>query len=526
MSRAKKDYAIHPLIFGANSILLYFIGLDFRNFKWSLFFALIITTGISIGLWVLFHKYFRRFHKSAIMTSVVIFVLMYFDLLYELLIKPKFVQPNFRIFLTSNTGQYVLLFTLLILLGILFWSLKNTRKSLSLVSLFLDIFSIVLCLNSIFGILRVQNLPAAVSHDQTFRDDWNDYLDDFLSNQLGNGNAQDVYYLVFDGYGGSDTLKSIYDYSNTPLINYLEEEGFYVLPNGRTNYNQTRFSISSSLNMNYWQDILSKVSIQKNNQFAPLYITGHNAVFDFLKAKGYLTITFTTGLSVSDIQTSDIYLQPSIKINPLLSSIINNSALSLILWQDQYHRHGQKIQNTLNYLKTGIEEKHPFLVYAHIMIPHPPFIYNESGNVNIPKKKFDLVDNNAFLYRDNRQNYINGYRNQIAFADTQIMEIIKAIREHSPDAIIIIQGDHGPGAYFDQEDIKNANLNEKFHILNAYYFPDRDYRELTNAITPVNTFRVIFNHFWGTNYSILENRSYYSNYSDMYNFLDITSQIK
>ncbi|HSU72625.1 MAG TPA: hypothetical protein VLJ21_02140, partial [Candidatus Binatia bacterium] len=42
--------------------------------------------------------------------------------------------------------------------------------------------------------------------------------------------------------------------------------------------------------------------------------------------------------------------------------------------------------------------------------------------------------------------------------------------------------------------------------INAYYFSDGDYSGLYENITPVNSFRVVFNKYLKTNYSLLPDR--------------------
>ena len=64
--------------------------------------------------------------------------------------------------------------------------------------------------------------------------------------------------------------------------------------------------------------------------------------------------------------------------------------------------------------------------------------------------------------------------------------------------LIILQADHGPGAYFDWESLKNTYLPERLGILNAYYFPDQMYANLYPTITPVNSFRVVLDQYFGT----------------------------
>ncbi|HLO30688.1 MAG TPA: hypothetical protein VK249_16200, partial [Anaerolineales bacterium] len=67
-----------------------------------------------------------------------------------------------------------------------------------------------------------------------------------------------------------------------------------------------------------------------------------------------------------------------------------------------------------------------------------------------------------------------------------------------PAPIIVIQGDH---SYF--------KLADRVKILNAYYFPDGGDKSLYSTVTPVNTFRLIFNTYYGGQYPLLPDISRY-----------------
>jgi hypothetical protein len=67
--------------------------------------------------------------------------------------------------------------------------------------------------------------------------------------------------------------------------------------------------------------------------------------------------------------------------------------------------------------------------------------------------------------------------------------------------VIIVMGDHGP----------NGTPPEMLlPILNAYYIPNVAEDDYYDRITPVNSFRVVFNAHFGTDYEILEDQSYYA----------------
>jgi hypothetical protein len=84
-------------------------------------------------------------------------------------------------------------------------------------------------------------------------------------------------------------------------------------------------------------------------------------------------------------------------------------------------------------------------------------------------------------------------------------------------SIIIIQGDHGtlstdPGRIFNQGGTPTRELiEERSAILNAFFVPSTcKPAEFYSAITPVNSFRVVFNSCFGTDLELLEDQSYWS----------------
>ncbi|MEN6409616.1 MAG: hypothetical protein ABFD44_07895, partial [Anaerolineaceae bacterium] len=85
-----------------------------------------------------------------------------------------------------------------------------------------------------------------------------------------------------------------------------------------------------------------------------------------------------------------------------------------------------------------------------------------------------------------------GYTNQVQFLNNRLVGILQTILKDSKNPpIIVLMGDHG---------LKNANRGL---ILNAIYLPGGKTDALYSSISPVNSFRVIFNEYFGTNYDYL-----------------------
>ena len=70
--------------------------------------------------------------------------------------------------------------------------------------------------------------------------------------------------------------------------------------------------------------------------------------------------------------------------------------------------------------------------------------------------------------------------------------------------MIIIQGDHGPLPDLTEE------ASQRLPILNAYYLPGIQMDNvLYPSISPVNSFRVVLNSYFGQTLPLLEDRSYF-----------------
>jgi hypothetical protein len=94
------------------------------------------------------------------------------------------------------------------------------------------------------------------------------------------------------------------------------------------------------------------------------------------------------------------------------------------------------------------------------------------------------------------------------------------------DPIIIIQGDHGPGAYLDWESIENSILPERFGIINAYYFPNGGEGMLYPSITPVNSFRIVLNVYFNHQFELLEDKNFFSTWARPYDFTETTDLLQ
>ena len=116
-----------------------------------------------------------------------------------------------------------------------------------------------------------------------------------------------------------------------------------------------------------------------------------------------------------------------------------------------------------------INELEPYFVFAHIVSPHPPYVFGSNGEEINHNEPFSLSGPGR---KNGGAKNVKLYIDQLQYIDGSILRTVKDIlRKSEAQSIIIIQSDHGPDSYNGENEIANANMKEEFAILNAYYFP-------------------------------------------------------
>jgi hypothetical protein len=325
----------------------------------------------------------------------------------------------------------------------------------------------------------------------------------------------DIYYIILDAYARDDVLRKQFKLNNEPFLNELEKLGFYVARCSQSNFAQTRLSLASSLNMEYLQEI-GDYKPGTTSRVGLTELVHHSAVRRALEGLGYTSIAFETGFKGTQWEDAGLYLSPtgsglgSIHLFDGLTSfeemLIRTSAGLVLLDSKSYapkilqsnisnpnRIHYELIRFDLEELRNMPAKPGPKLIFAHLVIPHPPYVFQPDGSF----VSYDKPDD-------------PGYKDQIVFLNNALIPVLKQIISDSSTApIIVIQGDHGAIL---------SPPNDRMSILNAYFLPGISENVLANDMSPVNTFRMIFNQYFGGNYDLLPNTAYFSVYNKPYEF--------
>jgi hypothetical protein len=347
---------------------------------------------------------------------------------------------------------------------------------------------------------------------------------------------RDIYYILLDGYARHDTLQRVYKLDNSGFLDNLRKQGFVVAGESLTNYSKTAQVLASSLNMQY----LDKVSAALGEDFQsmmPLCRMIHeNKVASALRDLGYKFVCFSSGWEPTEIREADVLLASPWSLSEFQIGLLNMTPVRIVLdklgfWSTR-EMHRRRIQYALEKLKTLPEDPSPKFVFAHLMCPHPPFVFEADGSPFEEGGPFNIMlwDAGDFSPEDaaKRQEWMaRGYPQQVAYVSREIEEVVRQLLHRSRiPPIIVIQGDHGTDASCRPPEIGMECLRERFPILNVLHLPGIRPEQLHSRISPVNVFRVILSEYFGAGLDILPDESYWTDYRLPFRFLCVTAELR
>jgi membrane-anchored protein YejM (alkaline phosphatase superfamily) len=141
--------------------------------------------------------------------------------------------------------------------------------------------------------------------------------------------------------------------------------------------------------------------------------------------------------------------------------------------------------------------RRPHFVYGHFMTPHEPHLSIDPSGTLMPQQT------------SSEYPLVNTYTAQIGYANNLMKELVTYIKQHNKhNTIIIIEGDHGFRQFLEGPEWfqRTSDSMKKYFLpnFNAVYFPDKNYSHLYDTMSPVNTFRIVFNQYFNQNFPLLK----------------------
>jgi hypothetical protein len=375
----------------------------------------------------------------------------------------------------------------------------------------------------------------------------------------GSAPAPDIYYIIFDAYARGDVMQEFIGLDNAELLKHLEEQGFYIASGSNANYLWTSLSLSSSLNMTFVQDLGLEL---KRGTYPAIFVEPirHSRVRALLEELGYTIVSTRSGYVPTEITDADIFLQPEtaeleklrkpLTLNAFEGMMLHSTAFRVIEdFEQSMNLHlidveGQREYKTVGWrlnqyshdmlreiILSQLDDFNsipaipgPKFVFAHVISPHGPYLFQANGEPLPADDPFTLLQAGTKGERE-----IELYKGQATYMTSRIRLLVDEILAQSIDPpIIILQADHGPSEGGDWNSPDEGGVWRRSAIFNAYYMPDRCGEMLYPSITPVNSFRVVFNCAFQAEFPLLEDTVYYSGFprETGYDFMTINDRIR
>ncbi|NIS79048.1 MAG: hypothetical protein GTO14_02225 [Anaerolineales bacterium] len=523
MKRLQKwKWIFHPFLF-ASYAALSLMAQNRAQFQTQGVRAMVLSVCLSLLLWIFLRLVVRDMEKASLITSLTVILFFSYGHVKNVILASRLPLDFF--------AQDAFLAPLwLFILG--FWTYWVVKKDMSVarVTSYFNGVGLILILFPLYSLLTFRGQSVAVDPwvqqfvAQTWLDsDVNDLEDRMAS--ISTEPLPDIYLIVLDAYARADILEELYGYDNSDFIAFLEERGFYVAEGSLANYTDTELSVSSVLNMSHLSDMATffrrNVGVDDEGVLRNVatQMLKDNRVRDLLNQQGYSLVVFDSGYDPTTIEDADVFVQ-SLEVDEaglwqvgfelmLLDTSLGQIYLRLrgedyAPLQKMFTAHRERVLFTLANLAKYADAEGQYFVYAHIVSPHTPYVFGPNGEEIKGVDPYTLLD----AHPGSEEN-IALYRGQVHHINSLLMQAIDQILERSDvPPIIILQSDHGGKVYRGLDPPNSMRMNLLFPILNAYHFPNGRYEQLYPTITPVNSFRVVFNTFFHTELDLLDDNSY------------------
>ncbi|RAJ28160.1 sulfatase-like hydrolase/transferase [Pedobacter cryoconitis] len=268
-------------------------------------------------------------------------------------------------------------------------------------------------------------------------------------------NKKDIIWILLDEYASPASLKSQFHF-NDPLVDSLKGRGFFVYDSLYTRSDITLYSVNSLFNLDdsiqvsspmYATDYLNKsIWVKQLTQHGYDFIS-----LEFTKIAGYPKLAY-------------LRMFPDNYFDQILFGTLFTNLMDKITKSDKpFDDYNQQVIRELK-LNTHTKRKKPTFIWAHLLIPHPPFYRDAKGKLN----ESPILDANI----SPPSTVVEQYTGYLSYANSVVLDILEGIPDWR-NKTIIISGDHGARM------LVPANDPRRKQTFGAIYYPGMDQKELS-----------------------------------------------
>jgi hypothetical protein len=318
-----------------------------------------------------------------------------------------------------------------------------------------------------------------------------------------------VYYVILDSYAGRRSLAAQTGFDNAEFYQRMAQRGFADVAAERSNYVQTAHTLAGIFALDYpftddrrsWNNLRALYPDVFARETPPPLVRR-------MSADGYETWyapSFWYGCGQRHLKCIH---QPAIfEANYLTRSFLAPTPYGqplLMLAVRQY----DALSTVRSRLPLVLAAGKPVFVFAHHLAPHPPFVIDAQCR---PRTV-------AFAQREGwLEGERTAYADAVKCVNREVEQLVDTILLANPNALIVLQGDHGSAFGIDWEtpmaQWTAEAIVERSSFLNLVRAPEDCKRWLDRPLGQINTARFVLACLEGTPPSYLPERTFLSTYS-------------
>ena len=317
--------------------------------------------------------------------------------------------------------------------------------------------------------------------------------------------SPDLVFVLLDGYPRADTLERRFDFDNGPFLDRMAAVGFDVAARSRSNYNTTMLTLASMMNATHADALMPEPPTDLATQVRSLgRLIAEGTELEAARSAGYEIVTIPSPFTGLTLHGADRVVDVG-AVTDFELAVLQSTVLPLILpewigpWLADVHRSG--VDRAFAELGRLADEprKGPRLVFAHMMVPHPPYLFAADGD---PVDPWPCFPTTCMLWD---AGYVHGDANyaravaQIQYTNELTLEVARRWAS-AGNAAVIVFSDHGHRLDLEDEDEMLANLT-------LSHTPDRP-GLFSDDVTPVNMIPVLLNAYAGQARPLTTDQSY------------------
>ena len=347
----------------------------------------------------------------------------------------------------------------------LLWILKKRTRALPACN------RLALCATiSILAVSLIFSAPTLIEKLRTPR-----YHQTRASSESGK-TMPNIYYILSDEYASFTQIKNCYGYDNSEFYNFLTEAGFCVSDSSYNLSGDSMLNITAIVNLEpAFTDVAQRKEQWELLNNARLYGILENLGYDLYQTGNLYPLTAL----IPYVQSNALAENGAAAMEILITNSMLRPFSRILYWESVFASREKSFQffnSSSNYAKSNRA------TFFYVCSPHVPYYCDANGN---------RTDMDTWMDRS----VLRYYLGQFIYITGKLETMISSILENDPDAVILLQSDHGQRQH-------GGNEDDTRRILNALYMGRGAAPVDITGLSGYNTWRALLNAL-GEDYPLL-----------------------